>query len=394
MRGLEATVSTQPRVGGETELERVLELVVKRARALVDAPSVRPAPDDRRRSSRRRGRRERRSGGSSGTRHAERGSPAARRPARRSQPADRARGPVGARLGDARDRGRARRCSSRCVRGARTSGCSRSSTASATVANSTRDDELAARLVRDQRRGRASRRRGRSRMRRCAYRSRPRERERQRWARELHDETLQELGALNVMQRERPPGRTTRTAMRARCSSRTSRSSEIDRRPAGADHRAAPRGAGPARDRRRGRGARRSRSRPQRPGGRTRPRPRPRVRAASRRGMSTGPRGDDLPRRSGGADQRRQARAGDVRVEGPSRRTDGPGRITVEDDGEGFDPESAPAMGSACSGCRSASSCRRRRARDRDAGRGRHPDPSELPARSAPRLPGGRTAAR
>jgi signal transduction histidine kinase len=37
MRGLEATVSLNREVGGETELPRVLELVVKRARALVDA---------------------------------------------------------------------------------------------------------------------------------------------------------------------------------------------------------------------------------------------------------------------------------------------------------------------------------------------------------------------
>jgi signal transduction histidine kinase len=37
MRGLEATASLNRELGGETELERVLELVVKRSRALVDA---------------------------------------------------------------------------------------------------------------------------------------------------------------------------------------------------------------------------------------------------------------------------------------------------------------------------------------------------------------------
>ena len=37
VRGLEATRRSPARVGGETELDRVLELIVKRGRALVDA---------------------------------------------------------------------------------------------------------------------------------------------------------------------------------------------------------------------------------------------------------------------------------------------------------------------------------------------------------------------
>ena len=37
MRGLEATTEIARAVGGETELDRVLELIVKRGRALVEA---------------------------------------------------------------------------------------------------------------------------------------------------------------------------------------------------------------------------------------------------------------------------------------------------------------------------------------------------------------------
>ena len=79
------------------------------------------------------------------------------------------------------------------------------------------------------------------------------ERERKRWARELHDETLQELGALNVMQE---------SALQVDDADiGAPRTGEIERagradhlRPAGLDHRASPGGAGPAGRRGRGRG--------------------------------------------------------------------------------------------------------------------------------------------
>ena len=62
--------------------------------------------------------------------------------------------------------------------------------------------------------------------------------ERGRWARELHDETLQGLGALQVLLTDRPQARWLRAAQkRSRAGGRAAR--DTDRRAAGADHRAA-----------------------------------------------------------------------------------------------------------------------------------------------------------
>ena len=64
------------------------------------------------------------------------------------------------------------------------------------------------------------------------------ERERQRWARELHDETLQELSALNVMQETALRADDVETLRGALVRSNTCRSDRSSR-PAGADHGAA-----------------------------------------------------------------------------------------------------------------------------------------------------------
>ena len=90
------------------------------------------------------------------------------------------------------------------------------------------------------------------------------ERERRRWARELHDETLQELGALNVMQESAlHSGQTRFDAGGARAIERASRTDHL--RPSGADHRAAAGGARSARYRGGGRGSRRTLRRTERP---------------------------------------------------------------------------------------------------------------------------------
>ena len=137
------------------------------------------------------------------------------------------------------------------------------------------------------------------------------EAERGRWARELHDETLQALGNLRLIlsgvatQRRsgghgsgRGPGD---RAARAR-----------HRHAAGADHRAAAGGAGPARARARAAGAHRPHA-PRRPRGAT-PRSSWPTKPGAASARLTGRPGDrHLPPRPGGADQRQQARRGDAR---------------------------------------------------------------------------------
>ena len=77
---------------------------------------------------------------------------------------------------------------------------------------------------------------------RLRHSTRASEEERARWARELHDETLQELGALKVMldsaRQAEDAG-----AMRDTLVTAVSHIDDLDQEPSGADHRAAARGA-------------------------------------------------------------------------------------------------------------------------------------------------------
>ena len=105
------------------------------------------------------------------------------------------------------------------------------------------------------------------------------ERERGRWARELHDETLQEMGALKVLLAAARRSEDCRGLARgARPGRRAGLRS--DRATPGTDHRSASGGAGPARRAARARGARRARRATVRTGRLARARPRLRGRAS------------------------------------------------------------------------------------------------------------------
>ena len=127
------------------------------------------------------------------------------------------------------------------------------------------------------------------------------ESERRRWARELHDETLQGLAGLQVLLLVRRAGR--RPSDRRRGGRARRRADPgADRGPAHADHRAAPGGARPARPR-----SPRSRA-CSRAWARSRASTSPRSSTSAPQRLRSGARDDDLPVRPGGADQRRQAR--------------------------------------------------------------------------------------
>ena len=158
------------------------------------------------------------------------------------------------------------------------------------------------------------------------------EAERGRWARELHDETLQGLAALRLQltAAARPTTRPRSTpSIRRRWTSSTSRSPALrnlitELRPAALDQLGLDgRARGPGRPR----PARRARRRR---------RDRPRLRAAARhRTPHRRDRDRGLPGRPGGADQRAQARGGHA------RRGEGPRRpravdVIVRDDGRGL----------------------------------------------------------
>ena len=197
VRGLQATAAIARAVGGETELERILELVVKRGRALVGAHDViimlRDGEDlvitagaghvtisDSARVPL--------SGSTAGEVLAS-GHPGASRDAARELRIS----PERLGVGHAR-----RRSWCRCSTAATASACSPRSIASTATAPSARDDEQlleafaaqAATAVATAKSVEADRRR------RSLAAA---EAERHRWARELHDETLQALGGLRVL---------------------------------------------------------------------------------------------------------------------------------------------------------------------------------------------------
>ncbi len=329
VQGLQATASLSRELGGESDLDRVLELVTKRARALLEARSsyvlLQEGADLVVRGA----------AGEGGVRSIGRavgpGSGTAGFIGDGVEPADRA----GRRrvAGGARDRfeRRSRRSAALAGAGSRRPPRRRSrrgrpvfsadqqltlesfatSAANAIAAAHAIEDEKAKLAIASS------------------------ERERGRWARELHDETLQELGALRIMQEHAARARRSR-----RCASTsrppTSRSQRTVSRPPGPDRRAPAGGTRPARHR----GGDRSADRPacDALGAPLRGRHRPRLRTRRRASPAhAGARVDDLPARPGEPDQRDQA----------CRRNARPGRdrgarrtvlvIRVEDDGTGFD---------------------------------------------------------
>ena len=322
VRGLEATAVIARSVGAETDLERVLELVVKRGRALLGgALPGGGARAGRTRAGRGRGRRGRcraRRARACDDRHgrrvrAERGRLGAHR--RSGQPG-------GARAWRARARGdggvgraavvscrHARspdrvRPSQRVVRrfDADDEHILSSFAASAAIAIAT------AQSVEDDRR------------RNSVEAS---EQERRRWARELHDETLQELGALKVRlegarQSERPEA----IVGRRRPGDRADPA--LDQRAPGADHGAAPGGARRAGDRTGAGRADQAHRRHLR--ARHRGADRPRVRAGAQPGTArAGARERHLPDRPGVAHERDQARRGGARRDSGCRGRPGDG---------------------------------------------------------------------
>ena len=355
VRALEATTEIARAIGGETDLDRVLELIVKRGRALVEARALlialratatsswsRPSPGE---VAAGRGRHRAADRGlgrpatALRTRRAAASRPGSPGCGRACAGARRARGElVVPLLFRGRALGRPRRVRPRSTTArrspTRTSGCCWPS-----------------------RRARRPRSRRRSTGRRGAPRraSRPPRRERDRWARELHDETLQELGALQLLLSAARRCRATPSAGAARSSRRVDQLSDGDRQAARADHRPAPGGARRARRRAGDRGAGRARRRAIRPRDRARDRPRLRGGAGADAARAGG-RDDDLPDRPGGADQRGQARRRDARrgagARGPTTASTR-GRATTA---AGFDPDDDGApTGSGCSGCASGS---------------------------------------
>ena len=198
------------------------------------------------------------------------------------------------------------------------------------------------------------------------------EAERRRWARELHDETLQALGGLKVLlssaARLDDP-----EAMRAAMREATRAADRRHRVAARAHRRAAPAGARPARA-----GARRSTSLAQRTASGQRARGPHRRRAPRRHAPGARARDDGLPRRPGVADQRRQARRRRLgRARRALRRRRGR-RVAWPTTAIGFDPDGAVATGFGLAGMRERvelaggelSVLARRRRRDRRSARG------------------------
>ena len=254
-RRLEAARTIAVAVGAEMELEQVLELIAKRGRALVEARSLvillREGDDLVVAASA--GVTER----ATGVRVPIEGSTTGQVLESRTRAADRRRRRAPAHLGrrSSASPTRARRCSRRSSTAAAGSACSPRSTAAPRPTGFSEDDETTlrafaasgatavalAQTVQHER---------------LRHSLEAAEAERRRWARELHDETLQGLGGLRVILssalRRVEHGRRRRAAARGRRPGRAR-----DREPARDHHRAAPGGARRARARARDRGARR-----------------------------------------------------------------------------------------------------------------------------------------
>ena len=202
VEALEATTAIARALGSETDLERVLELIVKRGRALVRARTLvlllaegdqlvvaagAGQIDDGGAGRRRcpwRDRWRARCCAAGGRADRRRRRAPRRSPTRRSA-----------------CRARRRRCWCRCATAtARSACCCAFDRLDDEPGFGDREEELLLRLRRE-RRDRRGDRADRSRPTGCAHSLRSAEQERSRWARELHDETLQGLAALGVLLR-------------------------------------------------------------------------------------------------------------------------------------------------------------------------------------------------
>ena len=195
------------------------------------------------------------------------------------------------------------------------------------------------------------------------------EHERRRWARELHDETLQALGGLKVLLSSAARLDDPRPCAR-RCATATEQLDRRDRDPARAHHRAAPAGARPARA---GAGARARSPAHGAPanGLEVRADVEPARRAPPRRRA----RDHGLPARPGGADERRQARRRrrvEIAVRCARRRGR---RVAWPTTASASTPTAAAGTASGSPACASASSWPAASSSVAPGARGRHRDP-------------------